>query len=118
METSDLVLLWGGSLLVRLPVLLALLVGLILCWIAYLNRGRRTAYLLGTVSFGVLFVLALLGSLTSALPALLYDRGWKTAAIGTLLIVISVASGLLEAAGFGLLIAALWLRDRSQRGTP
>ena len=43
--TSDLVLLWGSSLLVRLPVLLALLAGLILALIAYQNRGKRPTYL-------------------------------------------------------------------------
>ena len=92
------------QLLAQAPTLLACVIGCILALVYWPQHRRACAFLAGGC---VIYLLASLGGslATAYLVAQASDAGTR-ASIGTQMATLGLASGLLRAAGLGLLIAA------------
>ena len=104
---------WWHAFWPRIPLFLALLAGVVVCLFAFLKRRRRTASLLGAVSFAILLVLNFLPTLLAALAARLEQQGRRPVrTVGPLSLVLY----LFDAVAFALLIAAVVLEEHAPAG--
>jgi hypothetical protein len=101
------------QLLSQLPTLLALLAGIVI-FLVMMRRSVR-ACVLSAVSFA-LFLLGRIAHvfLANAILVGRVEKGWTTASMAGMLAVSSILLGLLEAAAFGMLIAAVLLAGRGK----
>ena len=97
---------WWTGFWPRLPVLLALLAGTVLAFVAFLQRRRRTASFLGAVGFALLLVLNLLD--------LLLPLVWKRVSLG-LVVGLHFYLNLFTVVAIILLIVAVVLEERRAR---
>ncbi len=101
-----------GLLLAQLPVYLVLLVGIILAAVTWQKHPRVS--LLATGGLGLILLTALVSNFFgSNLPLYLHIRGLPARLMGVVLLVVNLARSLLTAAGWALVLWAIfgWRRD-------
>ena len=104
---SELILPTLSSCLAQSPIFLVWIVGIVL---ALVRRQRhRPVSFVTLVAIALLFVEALIGTYTSIqLPMLMVQNGWSASEIGIFLTVKGFVQALVAAAGFGLLLMAIF----------
>ena len=96
-----------GNLLIRMPVLLAYLAGVVVALILA-NRQRSSAAYLALVGFALLLFFGLLASFGALLPLWIAPMGMTSTRLGVLVSLVSLVLNLGSAVGIVCLILALW----------
>lgn len=99
----------------QIPLYLVWLVGVVLAVISW-KRNPKVS-LLTVIALAVFFILSGVGTgLNMWLPPTWYERGWMPARIGLLTAAIGFVRTLVDAVGFGLLLAAVfgWRKANGQ----
>ncbi len=101
------------QILLHLPVYLALLAGAVVCLVAWLQKRRRPATMLGAVGFLIVFLVTLGSNFTPNLMNWLQDMGVARSQLNNIYNnIIPVVLSVIDAIAFGLLAAGVLLRER------
>jgi hypothetical protein len=96
-----------GQYLIRIPVFLVWVVGIVLAVITWSKHAKVSLLtIIAIVTFGVLGLIS--NTLSVWLPLRMHDYGWTPSRIGMILTVVGVVQSLVSAVLWGLLIAAIF----------
>ncbi len=96
-----------GNLLMRMPILLAYLAGVVVALIL-LNRQRTSAAYLALAGFALLLFFGIVAAFGALIPLLIAPAGMPAARIGVLVSLAALVVNLGSTAGIVCLILALW----------